>query len=141
MVSSTTTPPALPVWPTVKEAFAAVSANWQAVLRICWAWVLILVAAGLLLAGTFPGEGVPPTIGFVVAMLVFFAIFVVAWASIAVAWHRLMLGGEQPPSLYLRVGGQVPRYLGRFLLICLVAGVIQLLCSSVLVPILICSYP
>jgi hypothetical protein len=141
MATAMPTPPALPVLEIVQEAFASVSQNWGAVLRICWAWVLILCVTGLAMAATFPQEGMAPSFAFIAACLLFLAAFVVGFSSIAVAWHRFMLLREQPPSLNLGVRGQVLPYIGRFIVIGLIAGVIQVVCSSFLLPILLLLVP
>jgi hypothetical protein len=111
------------------------------VVRIFSAWLTI---AGILFAFWFramPRIKVPPSSDFVapgpaflVTHVLLFVVGFLALSSTAVAWHRLILLGERPPAIYLRVGGPVMRYLGRFLLIGLVAAPIMLLCSLLLLP-------
>ena len=115
---------ALPLWPTVREAFKSLLENWLAVLRIFWAWSAILVGCVVLAFREMYSFA---------SMLLLMMVGLLAFASTAVAWHRLILLGEQPPAIYLRVGGQVPRYLGRFLLIGLIAAPILFVCSLILI--------
>ena len=142
--------PKLPVWPTVRDAFATIPAHWLSVVRIFWAWTVVWGILITLWFLTFPLRAflrleVPPSSEFVTPGPAFFltlvalavALFVVgflALASTAVAWHRLILLGEVPPVLYLGLGGPVLRYLGRLLLIGLSALPILLLCVVLLWP-------
>ena len=111
-------------------------ANWLAVIRIFWAWgvILCVLFAARLLALLNMAELSFSTIFF--GMLLHAVIVALAFASTAVAWHRLMLLGEQPPAIYLRVDGRVLRYILRFLLIALVALPIQILCALLLLPVI-----
>jgi hypothetical protein len=141
MTTLKTPPPALPVWSTVSRAYASVSENWLAVLRIGWAWVAVLTIAGLLFVVTFPTDMDQFSLLPIIAALALLTAFFVAFSSVAVAWHRLMLLNEQPPSLYLRVDARVRRYLGKLILISLIATVIQLICSSALFSLLLTLMP
>jgi len=137
---STTARPGLPVVATVREAFASVLANLWALVRIFWAWIALLFGAlALMFRWTltlYSGEASPLT-GFVPGLLCICVAFL-SFASTAVAWHRLMLLGEQPPALYLRVVAPVPRYLLQLLLITLITILIMipimLVASVILVP-------
>jgi hypothetical protein len=138
-MTSTTTGQALPVWPTVLEAFASVPANWQAMLRIFWTWIAILFGVGVLLLNLLPlpGDEYSAALllpGLLLTGLLLVALGLLGFASTAVAWHRLLLLGEQPPPIYLDVGGRVLPYLGRLVLICLIVLAIELACSIVLYP-------
>jgi hypothetical protein len=135
-MTTTTAKPGLPVWPTVAGAFASVPANGLAALRIFWAWGLILSALHVGRTITLLYATERPFSTIVVGTLLHIVVATVALASTAVAWHRLMLLGERPPVIYLRVGGQVPRYIRRLLLIGLVALPIQLLSSFLLLPVI-----
>jgi hypothetical protein len=139
--------PTLPVWQTVREAFATVPGQWQAVVRIFWAWLAIEGALLVLLFRTFPLRTLPPigtppspeslvlpSPGFFLTAALLVVVSLLAFSSTAVAWHRLILLGEQPPAVYLGLGGTVMRYLGRCLLIGLVALPIVLLCAMLLLP-------
>jgi hypothetical protein len=52
--------PTLPVWPTVRHAFATIPANWQSVLRIFWAWTAVMGILWALWFLTFPVRAFPP---------------------------------------------------------------------------------
>jgi hypothetical protein len=139
----------LPVLPTVRQAFGTIPAHWLSVVRIFWAWAAVmgvLVASWLLTfpVQVFPPFGTPPSpesftppsAGFVLTAILLPVVGLLALSSTAVAWHRLILLGEQPPAIYLGLGKPVIRYLGRFLLIGLVALPILLLCLLLLSPLL-----
>jgi hypothetical protein len=68
----------------------------------------------------------------ILATLSTVVLIVLGLSSAAVAWHRLLLLGEPPPLLYLRLGGQVPRYVGRFFVIILIVAAVQLFCAALL---------
>jgi hypothetical protein len=139
--------PTLPVWPTVRQAFTTVPTSWQALVRIFWAWVaiegaLLVLYIRMFPLRTFPPLGVPPSPesfvppspAFLLTAVLLVVVGSLAFCSTAVAWHRLILLGEQPPAIYLGLGGPVMRYLGRCLLIALVALPIFLLCAMLLLP-------
>jgi hypothetical protein len=135
-MTSTAARPSLPIWPTVSAAFASVPANWLAAIRIFWAWGAILFvfhAARWLIVLDVVERSFST---FFILVLLHTVIGALAFASMAVAWHRLMLLGERPPAIHLRVNGWVLRYIRRFLLIALVAVPIQLLCALLLLPVL-----
>jgi hypothetical protein len=50
----------------------------------------------------------------------------------AVAWHRLILLGEQPPWINVKIGGEVPRYVGRALLASFGAAGVLMVCVVLL---------
>lgn len=83
---------------------------------------------------TLPPIGVPPSPAFFLTAVLLPVVGFLAFCSTAVAWHRLILLGEQPPAIYVGLGGPVMRYLGRCLLIALVALPIILLCAMLLLP-------
>jgi hypothetical protein len=85
----------LPVWPIAREAFASVWSHRVNALKISWAWVLAWVVLGLLLVPTLPREGQIPSATFFLVLFLLLGALVVGFASIAVAWHRLMLLGER----------------------------------------------
>jgi hypothetical protein len=108
-------PPKLPVWQTVCASYAIVGRNLRQLVRICWVWVLIMVAVyiGLnWLAETWPGEtgaqAAHPWLREIGATLPVDLPFL---ASIAVAWHRLVLRGERVTQpAYVRLDRVVWRY-------------------------------
>jgi len=144
MAISTRAPAALPVCRMVKESYTSVSANWPAVLKMSWAWVLILWPVRAMLMHILR-EATHLSSGVIATWLLFLAAFSAGTASIAVAWHRLILLGEQPPPFYLRVGGPVPPYLARLLLIGVIGGATALvwtfLLSLLLIPFLVLHLP
>jgi hypothetical protein len=114
---SASTPPKLPVWQTVRASYAIVGRNLRQLVRICWVWVLIMVPVYTALdwlAETWPGGSGPQAahrwlraIGAALPSPVD-APFL---ASIAVAWHRLILRGERvTQAAYVRIDGVVWRY-------------------------------
>jgi hypothetical protein len=144
---STTARPGLPVVATVREAFASVLANWWALVRIFWAWMAILFGAlALMLRWTLTlySDEASPLTGFVMGLLCIVVAFL-SFASTAVAWHRLLLLGEQPPALYLRVVAPVPRYLLQILLLTLITILIMipimLVASVILAPLFVILSP
>ena len=130
-MSSVAATPTLPVSRTVGEAFGTVPTNLLTLLRILWGWIaLFLVAFACAVAYWemwWPQHlrAKAPTAAFMVPVLLLFGLSFTGFASIAVAWHRLLLLGEQPPALYLRAGGQMPRYLGRLIIIGLICSAVQ----------------
>ena len=83
-----------------------------------------------------PESFTPPSAWFILTAILVPVVSLLALSSTAVAWHRLILLDEPPPAIYLGLGGPVMRYLGRFLLIGLIALPILLLCMLVLSPLL-----
>ena len=81
-----------------------------------------------------PESFTPPSAGFVLTAILLPIVGLLSFCSTAVAWHRLILLGERPPVIYLGLGRPVMRYLGRLLLIGLVALPILLLCALLLSP-------
>jgi hypothetical protein len=101
-------------------------------------WFLTFPVRALPPFGTPPSPEsfTPPSFGFILTAILVPVVSLLALSSTAVAWHRLILLGERPPAIYLGLGGPVMRYLGRFLLICLIALPILLLCMLLLSPFL-----
>ena len=111
--TSASAPPKLPVWQTVRASYAIVGRNLRQLVRICWVWVLIMVPVyGALdwLAGTWPGDSAAQAARGIAAALPS-PVDTPFLASIAVAWHRLILRGEQVRQVaYIRLDGIVRRY-------------------------------
>jgi hypothetical protein len=110
-------PPRLPVWQTVRASYAIVARNLGQLVRICWLWVLIMVpvyAALDWLLETWRGEsGAQATFPWMreIAAALPSPIDLPFLASIAVAWHRLVLREERVTQpAYLRLDGVVWRY-------------------------------
>jgi hypothetical protein len=121
-------PPKLPFWRMVGRAYAAPFVNFGALVRAAWLWLLIL--APVLLAISWlqaPMEidvlarigGGPDTVHdpweLRLLSLLQQLVMLPAMASIAVAWHRLILVHERPAGANLRLDGSVAIY-GLFLL-------------------------
>lgn len=130
--------PGLPVLRTVSEAFHSVPENWQGGLRISWLWLLILAGMFWLEITTFPVAPFPaagelpakptlPSPGIMLLWPLLIVVSMLALGSTAVAWHRLILLGEQPPRIWPGIGRPALRYLGRLLLIGLSAMPVMLL--------------
>ena len=133
--------PALPVWQTVRQAFATLPVHWQAIVRIFGAWLAIIVGLGVLLnSQSFPLLGQPPTGDLVAKFFLIWLLMVggglLFLSSTAVAWHRLILLGEQPPAIYLGINQTVLRYLGRCLLIGLILVPVMLACMLLVAPLM-----
>jgi hypothetical protein len=104
--------PKLPVWQTVAACYATVGRNLGQLVRISWLWLLILLpvyAALHWLDWAWQQErGLTSTIA---ASGLLIMIELPALASIAVAWHRLILRQERVTArAYLRLGGNVWLY-------------------------------
>lgn len=128
----TTAPPLaprkLPVWSAVAACYTIVLGNLGQLLRIAWLLLLIMVpvyAAAYWLAwpwspqGGEPAEGLAGSFFFILPNLVELPFL----ASIAVAWHRLLLRGERvEDARYFRFDRTVWRYAGLSLALLLVCG-------------------
>src|SRR5215468_8094601 len=110
-------PPKLPVWQTARASYAIVVRNFGQLVRICWLWVLIMVpvyAALDWLVETWPGKsGAQATYSWMrqIGAALPSPVDLPFLASIAVAWHRLILREERVTQpAYLRLDGIVWRY-------------------------------
>jgi hypothetical protein len=110
-------PPKLPVWQTVRASYAIVARNLGQLVRICWLWILIMVpvyAALDWLEETWSREsGAQATYHWMreIAAALPSPVDLPFLASIAVAWHRLVLREERVTQpAYLRLDGVVWRY-------------------------------
>src|SRR5215470_5212147 len=114
---SVSAPPKLPVWLTVRASYTIVARNFGQLVRICWLWVLIMVpvyAALDWLEETWSrASGAQATYHWMreIAAALPSPVDLPFLASIAVAWHRLVLRGESVTQpAYLRLDGVVWRY-------------------------------
>jgi hypothetical protein len=119
----------LPVWKTVGEAYAVWARNFPALIRIAWLWLVItapIVFALMWWQAPHMAEimmnartGAPdPSPGVTVMMQVFNGIVLIPiLSSIAVAWHRLLLRGEQVSGPYVRFDAVVIGYAVLFFII------------------------
>ncbi len=105
------TEPRLEVWRTAVEAYALTFANLGYLLRISWAWVVLMIPVSLGCYASIFWLGWDKLL-FPEALLSTF-LFLPFLASIAVAWHRRLLVNEVwPGSVYLRFDGLVASYFG-----------------------------
>jgi hypothetical protein len=132
----------LPAFAAFKHVWATVFTNAGAALRISWPWLLVMaistaffVASSPTLSGVSPSKTSEGRILFLFSLLV--VIFSLAFASIAVNWHRFVLLDELPKGLQvLRVDSHVWRYLGNLFLIGLIVGLPFGLAAAILVKLL-----
>jgi hypothetical protein len=112
-------PRKLPVWQTVGACYATVARNLGQLVRISWLWLLIMLpvyaAQHLLDREVSEREGVAGAlidVAALVAMLAAIVIELLFLASIAVAWHRLILRQQRVTApAYLRLDRTVWLYL------------------------------
>jgi hypothetical protein len=109
-------PAKLPFWSTVGQAYAAPFADAQSLMRAARLWLLLLTPVlffvswlqmsmrAELLAGMRADPETAFAMGWQLRLIssLHSLIIVPAAASIAVAWHRLILNGERPADVYLR---------------------------------------
>jgi hypothetical protein len=125
-------PQPLPLWPAVRASYGIVIQNFGQLIRMSWLWLLILlpVTAALrwLSLEIEPWEAEPA--GSLLDALANL-IQLPALASIAVAWHRLVLRHERvQDGLYLRLDRTVLRYtVYLFILFVLTDGPITIVTS------------
>jgi hypothetical protein len=110
-------PPKLPVWQTVRASYAIVARNLGQLVRICWLWIVIMVAVYAALYWLQEARQGEPGAQAMnhwmreIAAALPSPVDLPFLASIAVAWHRLVLREEQvTPPAYLRFDGLVWRY-------------------------------
>ena len=118
-------PSKLPLFRTVGQAYALWARNFSDLVRICRLWMLLMVPilalwdwwqaaqAAEILEGIHAGQPLadPHPVLTWVSLLISKVIMLPALASIAVAWHRLLLRDEHPgPGFYLRLDKTVAGY-------------------------------
>ena len=127
----------LPVLETVIAAFRDLAANRQAAVRISSAWsavfAVVAFAAFALIVGAQATLAASPWLTLAVVYLPPL-VFILFTFSAAVGWHRLVLLGEQPAPLYLRLDRQVWRYIGALFLMGLVIWLLAILAAIPAVP-------
>jgi len=128
-------PRQLPVWQTVGACFALVVRNLGQLARIGWLWVLIVAAAYVALDQVPLGEEESILLD-AIAAFAGISVTLLEWlflASIAVAWHRLILRQERVTGLvYLRLDRTVWLYLLYSLLLAVLVGAPILLSTALL---------
>jgi hypothetical protein len=125
----------LPVGPTISHMLSSTTNNLGFAFRAQWPWMAVIAVLFALFGAT---SGVPlnatpeeseafvranpgQVVWFVFALFAFVIVAMVAFSSIAVAWHRYVLLDEVPQGLArLRVDGTVWRYFGNVFLIGLI---------------------
>jgi hypothetical protein len=127
-------PPKLPFWRTVGRAYAVPFVSFGSLVRCAWLWLLVLAPVVLVLSWfqmplraeslaelrAHPGV-VHERWQLWLLTTVQEVLTTPAMASIAVAWHRLVIAGERPAGLYLRLDRSVWLYAG-FLLAWMLAA-------------------
>jgi hypothetical protein len=115
-------PRTLPFWRTVGLAYAAPFVHVGALLRAAWLWLLVLVPAVLVIswyqapmqAEVLARAGTEPTSMYPWQLELLALLSQLVWsvpcASMAVAWHRLILNRETPAAVYLRLDRRVWLY-------------------------------
>lgn len=120
----------------VKSSISLVFDNPGAVFRTTSAWFLVQLAVALVmvtLLAVFSGDptGAAFTMAATALPLAGAVVGLVAAASIAVAWHRFGLLGEEPPAVNLRFGGLEFRFALKSLAITLGFGVLYALAGGI----------
>ena len=110
MATSMTSPPGLPILPTVRVAYTLVFMHWRAALKISWAWLVILAVVSFMIFMAFTTLGRADFVPVFLLIVILLSIHLFGMSSIAVAWHRLILLREAPAMFNIRVDGPVPRY-------------------------------
>jgi len=105
-----------PIGSILLKTYRALFDNFSYALRISWAWILVVasarIGADLIKAALLTTETGEPTVSWNLTFLIGWLSFI-PLASIAVAWHRLLLTGERDTSIiYLRVDRLVWSYFG-----------------------------
>jgi len=113
----------------VRDAYLAVITNFTQLLRISWVWALSIALIELIVRlfgiPLFKGSELQKDF---IAAAILLPPEVLAGASIAVAWHRLLLRNERPPScIYFRLDRLVWGYFAVVLILLIVGLVIALL--------------
>lgn len=120
--TSAARPPKLPFWRTVARAYAAPFVNFGSLVRAAWLWVLlltpVLLAISWFLAPLYTALAdvskadlnASTPVELQLLSILPQLVMVPAVASIAVAWHRLILGQERPAGTYLRFDRSVWLY-------------------------------
>jgi hypothetical protein len=118
-------PSKLPLWRIIGQAYALWGDNLSDLVRVCWPWMLLMApvfafltwwqaphAMELLQAARTGQPFVDPNpLLTMITAVVGKVVGLPALASIAVAWHRLLLKDEHPgPGVYLRLDGIVAGY-------------------------------
>ena len=120
--------PKLPVLRTVRDAYLTVITNFTQLLRISWLWVLSIALFELIVRlfgiPLFKGSELQKDF---IGVAILLPPEMLAGASIAVAWHRLLLRNERSPSrIYFRLDRLVWRYFAVVLILFLILLIVGL---------------
>ncbi|MEJ8475854.1 hypothetical protein [Roseibium algae] len=118
----------------IRDSFTLVFGNLETVFKACGAWFVIqfvlIIATQMTIGGsgefsaaTVTEEQLLTPAGLIIALLTI-AFGFVSSASIAVAWHRFGLLGDQPGLIHLTVGPTEGRFIVKSILIVLIAGAV-----------------
>lgn len=101
----------------LSDSFSIVFHNLDAVFKACGAWFALQFIFMLLLITTLRGVPADQLGSFTnpILIIAFGVLTLIASSSIAVAWHRFALLGEQPSLVHLRVGETELNFLGKVL--------------------------
>lgn len=120
----------LPVISAAKHVAKTVLNNLDIAFKLSWPWIIALVLLMILVAVMGPSQAelvagiARPSAGFFLLMSIYMLVFLVAFASIAVNWHRYILLNEIPMGRQiLRTDGVVWRYIGNSFLAILIIGI------------------
>jgi hypothetical protein len=118
----------LPVMDAFSHAFRSTSNNLSFAFHASWPWMAVLlpvlIAGNLYVFSETGGNPEVQTAGSLAASFAMGLIAMIAFASIAVNWHRYVLLDEMPEgAARLRIDDTVWRYFGNILLISLMIGV------------------
>jgi len=118
-------PSKLPLWRTIGQAYALWGGNLPDLVRVCWLWMLLMAPVFAFLAWWQAPRAIellqvarigqpfvdPNPLLTMLTQIVGKVVGLPALASIAVAWHRLLLKDEHPGAgVYLRLDGIVAGY-------------------------------
>ncbi|WP_417670104.1 hypothetical protein [Roseibium sp.] len=104
------------------DAFSLVFWNLETVFKTCGAWFALQFVLALIANALSPDPQNMTVAGAFANILILIAA-VLSWPSIAVAWHRFALFGEQPGMIHLRFGALEFRFLLKTIVIGLIAMV------------------
>ena len=117
----------LPVLDAFSHAFRSTINNLAFAFHASWPWMAVLlpvlIAGNLYVYAETGGNPEQQTVGSVVTSFAIGVITMLAFASIAVSWHRYVLLDEMPEGIQrLRIDATVCRYFGNLLFISLMLG-------------------
>ncbi len=113
-------PSKLPLFRTIGQAYALWARNFSDLIRICWLWMLLMVPVlaiwdwwqtaqvAEIMQGIHAGQPFvdPHPVVTWASVLISKVIMLPALASVAVAWHRLLLRDEHPGPGFLSAARQ-----------------------------------